>query len=339
LRNFYRILGLRAPSCLSAILIIVVQGALMKILVVDDSKTNLMMTAAYLEKMGHKPLTTTDPFECAKLFESEKPDLVILDVMMEGMDGYECAKEIRKMNDADDDWVPIIFLSAMIDDKSIAKGIDAGGDDYLTKPYSEITLEAKIKAMQRIANMRDKLFEANTKLNQISLTDGLTGIPNRRAFDEKLQSEWQRACRLSGKQGMVSVVMIDIDHFKAYNDEFGHQMGDDCLKKIAKALATGLKREAEQIYRYGGEEFVAVLPHLNEEEAKKIADKFRKIVETLKIEHAKNTGQSYVTISCGLASEKAEQKQKPQAIVEHADAALYQAKEKGRNCVQTYKSK
>lgn len=317
----------------------------MKILVVDDSKTNLMMTAAYLEQLGHEPILTADPYQCAVLFETNKPDLVILDVVMEGMDGYACARAIRKINDAADDWVPIIFLSAMIDDKSIAQGIDAGGDDYLTKPFSEITLAAKIKAMQRIADMRKKLFdtseelkEANEKLSLISLTDGLTGIFNRRAFDKTLAAEWQRASRLSGADSTVSLIMLDIDYFKKYNDHFGHQAGDDCLRKVAGALAKSLKRVGEKVFRYGGEEFAAILPSIGSEKAKIVAEDFRKNVLALKIKHTPESGRDFVSISLGVASLHAGLDVKPEDLIKRADLALYKAKEDGRNRIEVFTS-
>ncbi len=320
------------------------KGGRVKILIVDDSKTNLLMTVAYLEKMGHQAVATNNPFDCVKLFEAEKPDLVILDVVMDGMDGYECAKAIRKINDADANWVPIIFLSGRIDDESIASGIEAGGDDYLTKPFSEITLAAKIKAMQRIAAMRSKLFNAtqqlqvaNEKLNEISLTDGLTQIPNRRAFDEKLASEWQRACRLGGEHSVISVVMLDIDNFKKFNDFFGHQVGDECLQVVAKALKEALKRTQDSVYRYGGEEFVAILPHLEIEGAMQVAQAMRSNVEKKKIKHAQDNEAEYVTISLGVATIMANKEINPDSVVKQADEALYRAKKLGRNRVEAAK--
>lgn len=322
---------------------LMMKGVGMKILIVDDSKTNLLIASAYLEKMGHQAIATEDPYHCSDLFREEHPDLVILDVVMEGMDGYECARKIRKISKESNDWVPIIFLSSMIDDESVARGIDAGGDDYLSKPFSEVKLSAKIKAMQRIADMRSKLFkatkelkQANEKLNQLSLTDALTGVLNRRAFDMRLEDEWHRASRLKEDEASIALVMIDIDHFKMYNDTFGHQGGDECLRDVGQVLLSKLKRRHDRVFRYGGEEFAVILPHMTEDNAKKVAEEFRESVAELYMPHEKSSGNDYVTISLGVSAMPVDQHSKKEELIKKADMALYAAKEAGRNRVITY---
>jgi diguanylate cyclase (GGDEF)-like protein len=319
----------------------------MKILAVDDSKTLLLLLSVSLKKLGHKIVTTTDPKQALELFKKEQPDLVILDIIMtDEMDGYDCAKLIRKEGDKDD-WIPIIFLSSLVNDKNIAAGIDAGGDDYLTKPFSEITLAAKIKAMQRIAEMRQKIIktthqleEANEKLYDLSYTDGLTKVANRRAFDKGLVNEWRRASRLSSKKDRsVSLIMIDIDHFKFYNDTYGHQAGDECLQTVAKILGKELCRSSNMLYRYGGEEFVVLLPHTDKKAAMEIAEGMRKSLEKAGIKNkGSKVAHGVLTISLGVATMQAEKKFDPMKLLNTSDMALYDAKTHGRNKVSFKKS-
>ncbi|MBU0456230.1 MAG: diguanylate cyclase [Pseudomonadota bacterium] len=313
----------------------------MKILTADDSKTFTFLLKASLEKLGHTVVSTYDPKQVADLFLKEKPDLVILDVVMsEEMNGFDCAREIRKVSDPDE-WIPIIFLSAMFDDQHIEEGIQSGGDDYLTKPFSEITLAAKILAMQRIAEMRaklirttEKLAQANEKLYQLSYTDGLTKISNRRAFNQDLDETWDTLSHRASKNKLISLIMIDIDHFKFYNDSYGHQAGDVCLEALAKTLNDNLKQESAKIYRYGGEEFVVLLPNLDSEAARKIAEHLRQSIIDLKMTNvqSKNLG-GIVTISLGVSSTQANSSIDPLMLLNASDMALYEAKNQGRNCV------
>ena len=312
----------------------------MKILVVDDSKTSLLLIKTSLEKLGHEVISEQRPKNAVKLFKTIHPDLVILDVMMEDLDGYQLAKEIRNVNLAEE-WVPIIFLSGMINDESIAKGIDAGGDDYLTKPFSEVTLAAKIKAMQRIAEMRQRLYEAtkqlqiaNEKLHELSFTDELTKIANRRAFDQALANEWRRACRLTTENKQIALIMIDIDYFKFYNDTYGHIAGDKCLQQVAKALEKSLHRGTDFLARYGGEEFVVVLPHSSKHGSIALAETLRKNVMALDIPNGRSeANDKVVTISLGVALMEADPEKERFKLLSAADMALYEAKESGRNRV------
>ncbi|MDH5358825.1 MAG: diguanylate cyclase, partial [Gammaproteobacteria bacterium] len=199
----------------------------MKVLLAEDIRSNQMLIQAYVEEAGHHVVVVGDGQQAIDAFIKERPDLVILDVIMPIKNGLEVAEEIHKIIDIDHDWVPIIFLSGMIDSADIARGIDAGGDDYLIKPIDATVLNAKLRAMQRIAEMRQQLHQANRKLKMMSVKDGLTGLSNRRHFDETLERELKRAIRTSTA---VSLVLCDIDHFKSFNDNYGHQSGDDCLK-------------------------------------------------------------------------------------------------------------
>lgn len=307
----------------------------MKTLVIEDSRSSLQLLCAHITRMGITPIPAKTGAIGIELFLKERPDLVLLDIVMPDLDGYDVARQIRQL-EAPGDWTPIIFLSSLNKDKDIEKGIAAGGDDYLLKPISEIVLASKIRAMQRIIQMRQsllvlarKLDAANQELKRLTSLDGLTGIANRRHFDEVLAREWRRAMRQGNE---LSIIMCDIDFFKLYNDTYGHQNGDDCLRRIAQTLAQSMDRGGDLLARYGGEEFVAVLPGTSLSGAAFVAGQMRQAVSKLGLEH---NGSPYgiVTTSFGVASATAMQETDPLDIVGAADRALYEAKRAGRNRV------
>src|SRR5262245_36432868 len=234
----------------------------MKVLIVDDSPTIRVALRGLVQRMGHSVLEAGDGSEALKIYAEDRPDLVLIDVVMPVMDGYDAARQMRESRP--DEWVPIIFLSSKEADQDLDRAIEAGGDDYLVKPVSFVVLNAKIRALQRIESTRAKLLEtsrdlasANRELENLSRQDGLTGIANRRHFDAYLLTEIKRAAR---DREPISLILADVDYFKAYNDCYGHQAGDDCLRQIASALKTVGKRPADLAARYGGEEFAMVLP-------------------------------------------------------------------------------
>lgn len=305
----------------------------MKILLVDDTQTERLILSAYLEKLGHTIVNAENGHQAIELYKSESPDLVLMDVIMPEMDGHEAARCIRADGS---DWVPIIFLSGRVASGDIVAGIEAGGDDYLTKPVDFAVLGAKMTAMQRIAKMRLKLLEvsnelasANAELKKLVNIDGLTGLANRRYLNKYLRVEIARSMR-SKKE--LSVIMCDVDFFKKYNDKYGHLKGDDCLKSVAKALATSCKRTTDLVARYGGEEFAVILPDTDSESAYKLAEAMRQSVEGLDEEHAiSDLGK--VTISLGVFSSHPKNKDATEQLLNKADEALYEAKQRGRNKV------
>jgi len=307
----------------------------MKTLVIEDSKSSLRLLCDHVRKMGNTPVPAATGTVGIELFLKERPDLILLDIIMPDINGYEVARQIRQL-EPPGDWTPIIFLSSLNKDKDIEMGIAAGGDDFLLKPISEIVLASKIRAMQRIIQMREsllvltrKLDTANQELKRLTSLDGLTGIANRRHFDEVLLREWRRAMR-QGEE--LSILMCDIDYFKQYNDTCGHQSGDECLRLIAQTLTKSMDRGGDLLARYGGEEFVAVLPGTSLNGASFVAAQMRKAVNKLAIPH---TGSPYghITASFGIASAVAMPETNPQEIVGAADRALYKAKHNGRNRV------
>ena len=298
----------------------------MRILVVDDDRFIREILSAIIKDAGHTPILAGNDNEALPILETDNIDLVLMDVEMPGRNGYELTRDIRQLYT--DNWFPIIFLSGQSDEKHYEEGISAGGDDYLTKPVSPIVLKAKIHAMERIANMKKALDDANTRLEKLSSQDPLTRISNRRDLEKSLLKQWKKH-QQSGNE--ICAIMLDIDFFKPYNDNYGHQQGDECLKKVAKALRTCLKKLPQDILaRYGGEEFVIILPDTSLENAKKVAIR---IIETLweqNIPHAFSAAADRVTASIGLSSTTFNPAT-PTELIKQADTALYEAKDSGRN--------
>jgi diguanylate cyclase (GGDEF)-like protein len=308
----------------------------MRILLVDDSRVARELTANYLHEMGHPVVQAADGPSALERYASEPPDLVLLDVEMPGMDGYQVARRMRD-RDAQDHWIPILFLSGRVADEDIARGIEAGGDDYIAKPVSPIVLRAKLKAMHRITDMQSRLREVTTQLQHVnrelvalSSLDGLTGIANRRAFDRALELEWQRG-RRSAKP--LALIMGDVDFFKRYNDTYGHQSGDACLQAVAAALAGSAARAGDFVARFGGEEFVVLLPATGLPAAAQIAEQLVEAIRALGLVHANSEAAPHVTMSFGVSACVPDPAFTAERLIEAADAALYQAKSNGRDRV------
>ncbi len=308
----------------------------MRILVIEDTLTALTVVCHQLKKLGFTSIPARDGLTGLRLYEEERPDLILLDIVLPGMDGFEIARRIRA-SEQGGQWTPIIFLTSRARDQDIEDAINAGGDDYLIKPVSDVVLGAKVRAMQRLVQMRyslvvlsSRLDEANRELQRLSAVDGLTGIANRRSFDETLLREWRRC-----KRGEVSLALLvcDVDYFKQYNDAYGHQMGDDCLRKVAQSLAGHARRPADLMARYGGEEFAAILPETDVGGAVLLAEAMRKAVEGLSVAHCDSHISPFVTVSIGVSTMGPGGAGSPEALLRAADMALYTAKRTGRNRV------
>ncbi|MFO7636412.1 MAG: diguanylate cyclase [Clostridia bacterium] len=292
------------------------------ILLVDDTPSNLMVLGEFLQDK-YEVIVATDGQTALKKIAFSPPDIILLDILMSDMDGYEVCRRIK--GDPGAAHIPIIFITAKNAEEDEAQGLDAGAVDYITKPFSLPIVGARIRTHLELKKKTDLL-------ESLSQRDGLTGIFNRRQFNMVMEAEWKRATR-EGRP--ITVIMLDIDNFKLFNDNYGHLSGDECLKTIARALSNAFVRSTDFVARYGGEEFVIILPDTHEEKARDAGERARNTVESLHIVHGFSHASPYVTISVGVASTIP----KPQGsfidLLEKADSAMYEAKLAGRNQVKT----
>lgn len=292
-----------------------------KILIVDDEKTNIDVLVGLLDP-HYKTIVAKDGGQALKRLEKPPiPDLILLDVMMPDMDGYEvCAKIKRSFPYRN---IPVIFITGKSEEQDEAKGFEVGAVDYITKPFSPQLTLARVK-------IHIELKRRGDMLERLAVLDGLTGIPNRRRFDQFLDYEWDRSLRY---QHPFSLILMDIDFFKLYNDHYGHAEGDECLKKVAQAIARAMPRTVDLSARYGGEEFACVLPETDNIGAMAAANRILEVVRDLKIPHAKSKVESHITMSIGVTTIIAKSGERSLDVIGLADKALYQSKHHGRNRV------
>lgn len=283
-----------------------------------------------------------DPTEAVKKAMELEPTIILQDLVMPEIDGLTMVRFYRA-NPALSQ-IPIIVLSTKEEPEIKSRAFEYGANDYLVKLPDRVELIARIRyhskayisqmerdaAFRALEKSQKELAEANKILERLSSLDGLTGIPNRRRFDEAMKQEWQRSIRHSNA---LSLIMLDIDFFKLYNDTYGHQGGDECLKRVAKALEAAAKRETDIVARYGGEEFAVILPETGSKGAYEVAEALRKGVEKENIAHASSKVSDHVTISVGVATWLPEKGTGPDQLLSAADEALYKSKETGRNRV------
>lgn len=320
---------------------------IMNVLIVDDIPENLLVLEALLEDLNCNIIKATSGNEALGVMLEQDIALILLDVQMPDMDGFETA-ELMRMSEKTK-YIPIIFITAISkEQKCIFKGYEVGAVDYLFKPIEPVILRSKVSVFIDLHNQKTLLKKQtellelkikeitelkveNNKLENLSTVDGLTGIPNRRSFDNFIKMNWENSLI---EAVPISIVMMDIDYFKAYNDNYGHLQGDDCLVQVAKGLASSA-RQRDLVARYGGEEFIAVLPHTDSDEALLIAERMRKKVEELSIPHEYSGVSSYITISLGVQTIIPTKLDSLEEFINSADKALYEAKSKGRNRVET----
>jgi diguanylate cyclase (GGDEF)-like protein len=301
-------------------------------MICEDSISISKMLARLVESYGYNVMVVHDGESVLSVVQQANIDLVLMDVELPGINGFEATKILRtKIKD----WFPIIFLTAKTDPSSVVEGIENGGDDYLTKPVISDILAAKLKAMQRLAQMKEELDKANAQLVKISMTDMLTEVFNRRAFNQRLVQAWKISSR---KSIPLSVALIDIDFFKKYNDFYGHMKGDDCLKEVAQCIKrTAAEENGVMVARYGGEEFVILMPARSIDAAQLIAQRVCQAVNDMKIPHEASECSEYVSISVGTAVTKDFSEEQGYSLLTHnTDLALYNAKDMGRNRALVY---
>lgn len=302
----------------------------MNILIVEDSATLRHAMCRYIQNAGHTPIVANNGEEALQLFDSKRVDMIVMDVEMPGLDGFETTRLIREWLEKDDLWLPIIFVTGKNEEEDLRKGIDIGGDDYLIKPVGETILLAKIRAMERIIAMRDELKRLNQSLVELSERDSLTHLFNRRTFDDRAENAWKQAAR---NHEALAILIMDIDHFKLYNDCYGHIAGDDCIVKVAEAIMKSLGRPGDIVARYGGEEFIAVLTDTREDGAYHVAERIRQNVAALNIRHRESPTATHITVSIGGAVINHTAGTHLRDQINAADKALYASKQAGRNRV------
>ncbi|MFA6808583.1 MAG: diguanylate cyclase [Eubacteriales bacterium] len=291
-----------------------------RILIADDERLNRMILSELLKENYEIIFANNGEQVLEQMDKDLNIELILLDIVMPGMDGYEVLKRLKEKEKTKD--IPVIFITALNTLDSEEKGLKLGAVDYITKPFHPSIVKL------RVANHL-KLVQQHKLLENLIGIDGLTGIKNRRYLNAFLEKEWKRTLRSNSP---LSLIMIDVDFFKKYNDYYGHAAGDHALKSVAKALSLVLKRPTDILARYGGEEFVVVLPDTKAYGARLLAEKIRASIEELKIPHDKSEVTKYLTISIGGVT-YSDSDNSSKKLLDAADQMLYKAKNLGRNRV------
>jgi len=292
----------------------------LKILLVDDQDTNLQILNIML-RHDYEILMAKSGVQAIALCEQFMPDLILLDVVMPEMNGHEVC-QFFKSNQLTA-HIPIIFVTALTNSDDESACFDDGAVDFISKPVNEKVVRARVRTHL-------KLKIQNDYLERLALIDGLTMIANRRSFDEKLEMEWRQSRRT---KTVLSLIMIDIDHFKLFNDLYGHQSGDRCLQAVALTIKSCLNRPHDLAARYGGEEFVCVLPGCDLSGAGHVAETMGRAVAKLAIPHATSNITAVVTFSAGISCTVADESSSAADLIAVADKWLYAAKLAGRNTI------
>ncbi len=321
----------------------------MRLLIVDDSSSSRMLLENILQHSGYNDLVQTDSalkaieylqqsasagIQGLNASESTDPvDLILMDLNMPEMDGIEATRVIKADPRFSD--IPVILVTVSEEQAHLERAFEAGAMDFINKPVDKVELRARVRSVLRLKQeidrrkARERELEAlNRTLKDLSDQDGLTGVANRRRFDELYLTEWLRCRR---EQQPLAVLMLDIDFFKAYNDTYGHLQGDACLKLVARTIKESLRRPADFVARFGGEEFVVLLPATGFEGAMRLAEAIHSGVKAQSLEHKTSDVAPVVTVSIGLAFCVPNDGREPHLLIHAADTALYDAKRQGRD--------
>ena len=304
----------------------------MKVLIIE-AKTRAKLEAM-IKEWGYEVAAASAAQALPALREEIRPAIVLVGGGKSG--GAELCARLKKEKAPGQRY--IILITDKNGKEDITRGLEAGADDYIAKPVEPVELRSRLAIGRRILeyqqtldNLSHELQSKTSELSRVAAIDGLTGIAGRGHFDARLAAEWRRALRESSH---LSLIVLDIDFFKDYNDTYGHLAGDECLKKIAGTLSANVARAGDHVARFGGEEFAVLLPSTDKLGALVVAEAIRVAVATIAIENKASTIHRYVTVSVGTATLIPTEGQPPEAIVAAADEALYEAKQSGRNVVR-----
>ncbi len=313
------------------------------ILVIDDDPMMRQVLRRVMEKDGYQVVEAANGEQGLDAYKRLKPHIVLLDALMPVMDGFACCTQLQtiagdsvlesepltenhSLNGAS--RTPVLMITGLDDQESVDRAFAVGATDYVTKPIHFAVLRQRVRRLIQQAQLYQQLEIANRELKRLAALDGLTGVANRRRFDEYLEAEWRRMAR---ENLPLSLILCDIDFFKKYNDTYGHQAGDACLRQVANALDICAKRSIDLVARYGGEEFAVIMPNTTEVGACRVAEEIRMVVNSLEIAHSRSAVSQHVTLSLGIACMNPTPYTSPTALVAAADTALYRAKAEGRN--------
>ncbi|MCG8416071.1 MAG: diguanylate cyclase [Pseudomonadales bacterium] len=325
------------------------------VLVVDDDPIMRNLIVQAVAKEGYRVMQADNGAECLTLFREHAPDLVLLDAVMPVMDGFACCSQLQNITpttaltnehvvefvtpdsteESEDEYefqekTPVLMITGLDDDESVDRAFDAGASDYVTKPIHWKVLRRRVNRIIQQSHLHKNLEKANAELNRLASTDSLTQLANRKRFDEYFTQQWNLMHRLDKE---ISLILCDIDFFKQFNDTYGHQGGDRCLRVVAAAIAKQVHRPSDLVARYGGEEFAVILPNCGAKDAADIALKICQRIESLEMEHKGSEVSDFVTLSIGVAGCLPAMGQDYQDLIGLADRGLYSAKEGGKNGV------
>ena len=291
------------------------------VLIIDDDKANIIALTSILSQ-DYTIFATKNGNDAIRIAKQYQPDVILLDILMPDMDGYETFSRLK--SDEDTQLIPIIIVSGLSNVEHEEKGLNLGASDYISKPYTPLIVKLRVRNQIKIVNQL-------RLINHLSTTDQLTGIPNRRSFNIQVNKEWGRNMR---EQKPLSLLILDIDRFKAFNDTYGHQQGDEVLRLIATTLLDSLRRSSDFAARWGGEEFVVLLPGTDMNGALINAERIRENIEQTSVSISNGNGLTEgLTVSIGVSTVIPTQDSSQNDLISQADRALYSAKEKGRNMV------
>lgn len=295
-----------------------------KVLIAEDDPISCRVLQAFLVKWGYEVIAAPNGTEALRTLEGEdSPRLAVLDWMMPGMEGPQVCRRVRECQDRP--YVYILLLTARNQKTDLLMGLEAGADDYLTKPFDSQELRARLHVGRRILNLQDNLIAAREELRFSATHDALTGIPNRAVILDAVHREHSRQLREGGSFGLI---LVDLDHFKSINDTRGHLCGDAVLREAASRIMTSV-RDYDAVGRYGGEEFLVVVPASTSATTLRVAERIRRTIEGKPV--VTDGGELSVTASLGVAVSNEDRRKDPDVLLQAADEALYRAKRSGRN--------